>query len=289
MKLPFTKMHGLGNDFVLIDCRDKAVSDQLSAISDLSKRLCHRRFGIGADQMLLLYPSEIADFKMLIYNADGSEVEMCGNGIRCFAKYIWDRGLSAKDLLSVETAAGIIKPERAGQLVKVDMGEPVLEGRLIPVDLPAHPPLTKGGQGGVVDFPLKIADKEFKITAVSMGNPHAVIFVDDVDSVDLKGYGPLIEKHALFPKRTNVEFIQVLGPENIKMRVWERGAGETMACGTGASAAGVAAFIKGRTGRRVTVALAGGDLLIEWKEDNHVYMTGPAVEVFEGSVKLEEG
>ena len=289
MKLPFTKMHGLGNDFVLIDCRDKAVSDQLSAISDLSKRLCHRRFGIGADQMLLLYPSEIADFKMLIYNADGSEVEMCGNGIRCFAKYIWDRGLSAKDLLSVETAAGIIKPERAGQLVKVDMGEPVLEGRLIPVDLPAHPPLTKGGQGGVVDFPLKIADKEFKITAVSMGNPHAVIFVDDVDSVDVKGYGPLIEKHALFPKRTNVEFIQVLGPEKIKMSVWERGAGETMACGTGASAAGVAAFIKGRTGRRVTVALAGGDLLIEWKEDNHVYMTGPAVEVFEGSVKLEEG
>ena len=289
MKLPFTKMHGLGNDFVLIDCRDKAVSDQLSAISDLSKRLCHRRFGIGADQMLLLYPSEIADFKMLIYNADGSEVEMCGNGIRCFAKYIWDRGLSAKDLLSVETAAGIIKPERAGQLVKVDMGEPVLEDRLIPVDLPPHPPLTRGGQGRVVDFPLKIADKEFKITAVSMGNPHAVIFVDDVDSVDLKGYGPLIEKHTLFPKRTNVEFIQVLGPENIKMRVWERGAGETMACGTGASAAGAAAFIKGRTGRRVTVALAGGDLLIEWKEDNHVYMTGPAVEVFEGSVKLEEG
>lgn len=279
MNLRFTKMHGLGNDFVLIDCRDKAVNDQLSEVGDLSKRLCHRRFGIGADQVLLLYPSKIADFKMLIYNADGSEVEMCGNGIRCLAKYIWDRGLSGKDLLSIETAAGIIKPERAGQMVKVDMGEPVLEGRLIPVNI----------DGMVKDFPLKIADKEFKITAVSMGNPHAIIFVDDVDSVDVKGYGPLIEKHILFPKRTNIEFIQVLGPENIKMRVWERGAGETMACGTGASAAGVAAFIKGHTGRRVNVALAGGELLIEWEEDNHVYMTGPATEVFEGTVKIGEG
>jgi diaminopimelate epimerase len=272
-------MHGLGNDFVLIDCRDKAVSDQLPAVSDLSKRLCHRRFGIGADQVLLLYPSKIADFKMLIYNADGSEVEMCGNGIRCIAKYIWDRGLSGKDLLSVETFAGIIKPERAGQMVKVDMGEPVLEGRRIPVNI----------DGIVKDFPLKIADKEFKITAVSMGNPHAIIFVKDVDGVDVKGYGPLIEKHMLFPKRTNVEFIEVLGPENIKMRVWERGAGETMACGTGASAAGVASFIMGHTGRRVNVALAGGELLIEWKEDNHVYMTGPAAEVFEGTIKLGEG
>src|SRR3990172_4843664 len=210
MNLRFTKMHGLGNDFVLIDCRDDKLNglNSLSSsngLSGLSRKLCHRRFGIGADQVLLLYPSKIADFKMLIYNADGSEVEMCGNGIRCFAKYIWDRGLSAKDLLSIETAAGIIKPERAGQMVKVDMGEPVLEGRLIPVDI----------DGMVKDFPLKISDKEFKITAVSMGNPHAVIFVDDVDSVDLKGYGPLIEKHALFPKRTNVEFIQVLGPENI--------------------------------------------------------------------------
>lgn len=289
MNLRFTKMHGLGNDFILIDCRDKTVSDQLSAAGDLSKRLCRRRFGIGADQMLLLYPSKIADFKMVIYNADGSEVEMCGNGIRCFAKYIWDRGLSDKDLLSVETAAGIIKPERAGRMVKVDMGEPVLDAALIPVNLPPHLPLARGGQSGVVDFPLKIEDKEFKITAVSMGNPHAVIFVDDVDSLDVKTYGPLIENHVLFPKRTNVEFIQVLGHESIKMRVWERGAGETLACGTGASAAGVAAFIKGFTGRRVNVALSGGELLIEWKEDNHVYMTGPAEEVFEGTVKLGEG
>ncbi len=230
MNLRFTKMHGLGNDFVLIDCRDKAISDQLSAISDLSKRLCHRRFGVGADQVLLLYPSNIADFKMVIFNADGSEVEMCGNGIRCFAKYIWDRKLSDKEVLSVETAAGIIRPERAGQMVKVDMGEPVLEGRLIPVNI----------DGMVKDFPLIIEDKEFKITAVSMGNPHAVIFVDDVDGFDVKRYGPGIENHGLFPRRTNVEFIEVLDAERIRMRVWERGSGETMACGTGASAAAVA-------------------------------------------------
>jgi len=279
MNLRFTKMHGLGNDFVLIDCRDKAVSDKLSAISDVSKRLCHRRFGVGADQVLLLYPSNIADFKMLIFNADGSEVEMCGNGIRCFAKYIWDRKLSDKEALSVETAAGIIRPERSGQMVKVDMGEPVLEGRLIPVNI----------DGMVKDFPLIIEDKEFKITAVSMGNPHAVIFVDDVDGFDVKRYGPRIENHGLFPKRINVEFIQVLDTERIRMRVWERGSGETMACGTGASAAGVAAGLKGFTGRRVNVILAGGELLIEWNEDNHVYMTGPAVEVFEGSIELGDG
>jgi len=276
MNLRFTKMHGLGNDFVLIDCRDKAVSGQLTEISDLSKRLCHRRFGVGADQVLLLYPSNIADFKMVIFNADGSEVEMCGNGIRCFAKYIWDRKLSDKEVLSVETAAGIIRPQRSGQMVKVDMGEPVLEGRLIPVKI----------DGTVKDFPLVIEDKVFKITAVSMGNPHAVIFVDDADGFDVKRYGPLIENHGLFPRRINVEFIQVLDAERIRMRVWERGSGETMACGTGASAAGVAASLKGLTERRVNVMLAGGELMIEWNEDNHVYMTGPAVEVFEGSIEL---
>ncbi|MFZ2197848.1 MAG: diaminopimelate epimerase [Thermodesulfovibrionales bacterium] len=279
MRLRFTKMHGLGNDFVLIDCRDKAVANELSAISDVSKRLCHRRFGVGADQVLLLYPSNVADFKMVIFNADGSEVEMCGNGIRCFAKYIWDRKLSDKKVLSVETAAGIIRPERRGEMVKVDMGEPVLEGRLIPVNL----------DGIVKDFPLIIEDREFKITAVSMGNPHAVIFVEDVDGFDLKRYGPKIENHGLFPRRINVEFIQVLDSERIRMRVWERGSGETMACGTGASAAGVAASLKGFTGRRVNVMLAGGELLIEWNEDNHVYMTGPAAEVFEGSIELGSG
>jgi diaminopimelate epimerase len=279
MNLRFTKMHGLGNDFVLIDCRQNDFGAWSNELGALSRRLCHRRFGIGADQVLLLYPSTVADFKMLIFNADGSEVEMCGNGIRCFAKYIWDKGLSDNNVLSVETLAGIIRPERAGAQVKVDMGEPVLEGRLIPLNI----------DGKVKDLPLIIEDKEFKITAVSMGNPHAVIFVDDVDGFDVKRYGPLIENHELFPKRINVEFIQVLDTERIRMRVWERGAGETMACGTGASAAGIAASLKGFTGKRVNVLLTGGELLIEWKEDNHVYMTGPAEEVFEGSIKLGQG
>lgn len=271
-------MHGLGNDFILIDCRDKAVRDQLAGIGDFSRRLCHRRFGIGADQLLLLYPSAAADFRMLIFNADGTEVEMCGNGIRCFARFIWDRGLSGKERLSVETLAGIIKPEQDGRMVKVDMGQPVLEGRLIPVAV----------DGMVRDFPLKIEDEEFLITAVSMGNPHAVIFVGEVDNVDLNTYGPLIENHDLFPKRTNVEFVQVFDTGRIKMRVWERGAGETMACGTGASAAAVAANLKGLTGRRVKVLLAGGELLIDWKEDQHVYMTGPAEQVFEGTIEIPD-
>ena len=292
MNLRFTKMHGLGNDFILINCRENELSglnslnrssgssssSSSNRLSELSRRLCHRRFGIGADQLLLLYPSSIADFKMVIFNSDGSEVEMCGNGIRCFAKYIWDRGLSEKEVLEVETAAGIIRPEKSGQMVKVDMGEPVLEGRRIPVNL----------DGMVKDFPLKIDDKEFRITAVSMGNPHAVIFVDDVETFEVKKYGPLVEKHELFPRRINVEFIQVLDSGSIRMRVWERGAGETMACGTGASAAGVASNLKGFTGKRVNVILTGGELVIEWKEDNHVYMTGPAVEVFEGSINPDD-
>jgi len=274
MRLDFTKMHGLGNDFILVDCRDKVVSNRLSAVGELSKRLCHRRFGIGADQMLLLYSSETADFKMRIFNADGSEVEMCGNGIRCLAKYIWDRGMSRKDELSVETAAGIIRPVKADGMVRVDMGEPVLEARAIPVNL----------EGLIKDFPLIIDGKEFKITCVSMGNPHAVIFVGDVDGFDVKRYGPAIETHELFPKRTNVEFIQTVDPERLKMRVWERGAGETMACGTGASAAAVAASLNGFTGKKVTVGLLGGELSVEWSGNNHVYMTGPAEEVFEGRI-----
>lgn len=286
MKLSFTKMHGLGNDFILIDCRNEEDKSWGKNLRDISRRLCHRRFGIGADQLLLLYNSDIADFRMRIFNADGSEVEMCGNGIRCLAKYIWDRDLSEKNTISVETSAGIITPEKSGDMVKVDMGEPILEGSLIPVKLPPHPPLSNGGQGGVIDFPLKILDKEFKITCVSMGNPHAVIVVDDVDSFDVKKYGPVIENYELFPNRINVEFVQVVDSGNIKMRVWERGAGETMACGTGASAVAVAANLKGLAGKKVKIILLGGELLIEWDNNNHVYMTGPAVEVFEGWIGL---
>ncbi len=297
MKLEFTKMHGLGNDFVLIDCRDEALGGRLPAMGDLSRRLCHRRFGVGADQVLLLYPSEIADFKMKIFNPDGSEVEMCGNGIRCFAKYIWDRKISRGDALSVETAAGIIRPERRGEMVRVDMGEPVLDPEKIPVRIVQGPKgkaqSAKGSASHlaphaspVMDFPLAVEDREFRITCVSMGNPHAVIFVGDVGSFDVGRYGPVIETNDLFPNRINVEFIQVLGPDVLKMRVWERGAGETMACGTGASAAAVAAHLNRYTGRKVTVSLLGGDLEIEWGGDNHVYMTGPADEVFEGRMEI---
>lgn len=276
MNISFVKMHGIGNDFIVIDCRDKAVSRKLSAISKLSRKLCDRRFGIGADQILLLHNSAKADFRMSIFNADGSEVEMCGNGIRCFAKYIWDRNLSSKKVLGIETPAGIIRPEKSGDMVKVDMGVPILEGRQIPVRL----------DGVIQEFPLKILDKRFKITCVSMGNPHAVIFVDDVAGFDVAKYGPVIENHELFPKRINVEFIQIISPGTVLMRVWERGSGETLACGTGATAAAVAANLTGRTRKRVKVRLPGGDLMIELKKNGHVYMTGPAVDVFEGRINV---
>jgi diaminopimelate epimerase len=289
MRLDFTKMHGTGNDFILIDCRDKSVDDLLSAGGDISRRLCHRRFGIGADQLLLLYDSDTADFRMRIFNADGSEVEMCGNGIRCLARYIWDRGLSDKDELIVETLAGMIRPVREGDLVKVDMGEPALEPEKIPVKITKSPELMAHSSKDalrIVDFPLMSAGREFRITCVSMGNPHAVIVVDSVDDLDLEKYGPPIENDPLFPNRINVEFIEISDRGRIRMRVWERGAGETMACGTGASAAVVAACLQGLTDKKVVVGLLGGELVVEWNEDNHVWMTGPAVEVFEGWVNL---
>jgi diaminopimelate epimerase len=269
----FTKMHGNGNDFVLIDNRDGS----LSGLSEISKRLCHRRFGIGADQVLVLEDSEKADFRMLIYNADGSEVEMCGNGIRAFAKYIWDRSLSEKEVLDVETLAGIIKPERRGKLVRVDMGPPELDGRRIPVNR----------DGRVIDHLLEIEDLTFEITCVSMGNPHAVIFVDSVDEFPVEQYGRVIENHELFPNRINVEFTEVVDRKTLRMRVWERGSGETLACGTGASASAVAAIIKGLTENEVTIKLLGGDLLIEWAgEGANVFMTGPAEEVFTGTISI---
>jgi len=294
LKIHFTKMHGIGNDFILIDCIEQICPLDAKDLSAFSKRLCHRRFGIGADQVLLLYPSRVADFKMRIFNPDGSEVEMCGNGIRCFAKYVWDRNLSDKNILEIETLAGIIRPEKAGDMVKVDMGEPIFEPERIPVNVTAEsnppslpsPSFFKGGQGGIIDYPVQIADREFKITCVSMGNPHAIIVVDDVSAFSVTYYGPMIENSPIFPKRTNVEFIQVLAGNEIKMRVWERGSGETMACGTGASAAAVAASVKGLTGNTVTVHLLGGDLFIEWAEDDHVYMTGPAEEIFEGVFEM---
>ncbi len=285
MIINFTKMHGLGNDFILIDCLSRTCGMPKAEFGISAKKLCHRRFGIGADQILILERSKTADFKMLIYNADGGEVEMCGNGIRCLAKYIWDRKLSDKNVLAVETLAGIIKPEKAGEMVRVDMGEPIFEPEKIPVRL-LHPSFfIPHPSGGIVDYPLQIADKEFKITCVSMGNPHAVIVVDDVAKFPVTYYGPMIEAHAIFPGKSNVEFIEIISRKEIKMRVWERGSGETTACGTGACAAAVAANVKGLTGGNVTIHLPGGDLLIERASDKHVYMTGPAVEVFEGIIR----
>jgi len=288
MKINFTKMQGLGNDFILIDCLNNECEFRDAEFGVIAKKLCDRRFGIGADQLLLLYPSNIADFKMRIFNADGSEVEMCGNGIRCLAKYIWDRNLSHKNTLEIDTPAGIIRPEKAGEMVKVDMGEPILEPETIPVNIQKSEVRSQKSEkisNLVVDFPLKIEDKEFKITCVSMGNPHTIITVDDLSNFPVTYYGPMIESYPIFPKRTNVEFIKVLNPAEIKMRVWERGSGETLACGTGASAAAVASNIKGLTGKNVTIHLLCGDLFIEWADNNHIYMTGPAAEVFEGTIK----
>ena len=317
MKLEFTKMQALGNDFILID----NLCPCLKNLKRVSKALCDRRFGVGADQMLLLESSKKANFKMRIFNADGSEVEMCGNGIRCLAKYIWDKKVKSQKSkvksqippyppllkggeggLSIETLAGIIHLKKTGELIKVDMGEPILEAEKIPLKIDRGSGVRGQGSGLystfnsslvtrhsslVNNFPIKIDRNIFKITCVSMGNPHAVIVVNDVRSVPLEHYGPMIENNKIFPKRTNVEFIQILNRNNIKMRVWERGVGETMACGTGASAAGVASSLLMLTGRKVTVHLPGGKLFIEWsKKDNHVYMTGPAVKVFEGMIEI---
>ena len=268
MKIQFTKMHGLGNDFILLDCRARKIPGLQKAL----RRLSDRRFGIGFDQALILRSSDSADFAMDIYNNDGARVEMCGNGIRCLAKYIWSRGLSKKRRLDIETLAGVIRPEKAGDLIRVNMGEPILEGALIPTVM----------EGRIIDKRLAISDKVFHITCVSMGNPHCVIFVDHVGAFPVEKYGPLIEINKFFPRKTNVEFIEVLSRSRIKMRVWERGAGQTLACGTGASAAAVAAILKGYTGNTVLVELPGGRLKIEWAKDNHVYMTGPATEVFTG-------
>jgi len=296
LKIQFTKMHGIGNDFILIDCIRQTCPPETGYLRGLSERLCNRRLGIGADQVLLLYPSDIADFRMRILNADGSEVEMCGNGVRCLAKFIWDRKLSKKDILHIETLAGIIKPVKAGDMVKVDMGEPIFEPEKIPVNISGtgvgsqertgNSKLKTRETKAVVDYPIRIKDREFKVTCVSTGNPHAIIVVDDVSSFPVPYYGPLVETHPIFPKKANVEFIQVLTRKELRMRVWERGSGETMACGTGASAAAVAARAKDLTDNAVTVHLVGGDLFIEWAEDNHVYMTGPAATVFEGEFDL---
>lgn len=271
-ELHFTKMHGCGNDFIFLDCLEQEIDD----LGKLAGRLCDRRFGIGADQLLTVHPSKIADFRMEIYNADGGRVEMCGNGIRCFAKYVYDHALTDKKELTVETLAGIIRPRLVGDQVEVDMGEPILEGRKIPVN----------ADGKILNYPLEVDGKRYEVSCVSMGNPHCVLYLDGLDRLDLERIGPRFEHHSFFPKRVNTEVVKVLGPQEIRMRVWERGVGETWACGTGACAAAVAGVLTGNNGRKVTVHLRGGDLLIEWRDNNRVYMTGGAEEVFKGTVKI---
>lgn len=274
-------MHGLGNDFILIDTRIQRIRN----LSRVVPRLCDRRFGIGADQVLVLAESKRAHYRMRIFNADGSEVEMCGNGIRCLAKYIWECEITPPEIrksktLSIETLAGIIYPRRSGSMVTVDMGEPVFDPERIPVRV-------ERGTERVINYPLRIKDKKFNINCVSMGNPHAVIISDNVDNIDISTYGPMIEHHEIFPRRINVEFVEIKDEKNIKVRVWERGSGETLACGTGACASAVVSHLLGHTGGEVTTHLPGGRLKIRWDEnDNHVYMTGPATRVFDGVIDI---
>lgn len=274
--LRFTKMHGLGNDYVYID----AINQKVENRSELAKFVSDRHFGIGSDGLILICPSKKADFRMQMFNSDGTEAEMCGNGIRCVGKFVYDKGLTQKENITIETLAGIKTLKMTiengkTKLAKVDMGKPILEAKEIPVISKEMP---------VKNLTLKAEDKEFKFTCVSMGNPHAITFIDEnVNNFDICKYGKILEVADVFPKRTNVEFINVIDKNTLKMRVWERGAGETLACGTGACATAVASILNGYTSREVTVKLLGGDLNIEWNEkDNHVYMTGPATTVFEG-------
>ncbi len=274
----FTKMHGAGNDYVYIDCFSQSVPDDLPG---LARRISHRHFGVGGDGLILIRPSEVADARMQMFNADGSEAEMCGNGVRCVAKFVYDHGIARKETLRIETAAGILPIEvvvRDGVAVaaRVDMGEPILQPPRIPTSLAAE-------KETVVDERLLIAGREFSVTCVSMGNPHCVIFVEEASDELVLGIGPQIERDERFPQRTNVEFVEVRSPTEVVQRTWERGSGETWACGTGASAVCVAGVLSGRTERTIVNHLLGGDLELTWDaQTNHVWMTGPAEEVFTG-------
>jgi len=268
-------MHGAGNDFVLVDATRKP----FRPAAGVSRKLCDRHFGVGADQVLILERSRHADLRMRILNPDGSEAEMCGNGIRCAVLYARTRGLVKKDEMSFETRAGIIRPRLIGDgRARVDMGEPVLDAEKIPTR----------GRGRVIEAPFKFDGGRAIVTCVSMGNPHCVLFVDDLAEVPAGTWGPAIERHPFFPRRTNVEFVQVLGPDRVRATVWERGAGLTLACGTGACAVVVAGVLTGRLRRSATVTLPGGVLDIEWAPDNRVFMAGPAAFVFDGNFKVED-
>ena len=274
--IKFTKMEGLGNDYVYIDCTNQFLKQDLE---DLAKKMSNRHFGIGSDGIILICKSDVADFKMRMFNFDGSEAEMCGNGIRCVGKFVYDKGLTNKTTVTIETLAGIkvlnlnIEDKKV-KTVCVDMGMPIFTPEQIPVIANNEP---------VTNLKLSAEDKDFLFTCISMGNPHAITKVENLDKFDIEKYGKVLEIDKHFPKRCNIEFIEIIDENNIKMRVWERGAGETLACGTGACATAVACNINGITKEEVNVKLLGGTLKIKWdKKDNHVYMTGPAKTVFEG-------
>jgi len=281
-KIVFSKMHGLGNDFVVVDAiRQRFDLDY----SDFAQAVCDRNFGIGADGLILVLPSDHSDLRMRIFNTDGSEPQMCGNGIRCFAKFAYEEGLIQKDVLSVETLAGVMvitMSIRDGHVssVEVDMGPPRLRRAEIPM-------LGGDPSSQVLREAIDIKGQSFDVTAVSMGNPHAVVFVPDTQAIEIDVLGPLFERHEIFPERTNTEFVQIVSPSEAIMRVWERGAGETLACGTGACAVVVAGILNGLLSQKVTVHLPGGDLLIEWQQgDKHVIMSGPATLVFKGEIDI---
>jgi diaminopimelate epimerase len=282
-ELAFTKMHGAGNDFVVLD----GLRDALPPLEPLAARLLDRNLGIGGDQLLVVRPSRAADFRMEIFNPDGSQVEMCANGIRAFYKYVRDHGHTDADEIGVETLSGVVRPRWAGEnRVTVDMGRPVLEPAKIPTTLAS-------GEGPVLDVPLEIefegAAEPLLVSSVSMGNPHVVIFVDDPDTAPVSKLGPLLENHPAFPNRVNVEFVAAVDRGRIRQRTWERGTGETLACGSGACAVAVVSMLRGVVDRQVRVELRGGVLEIEWERDDaHVLMTGPAAEVFTGRFPIAE-
>jgi diaminopimelate epimerase len=277
--LEFAKMHGAGNDFIVLD----GLTRELPPLDRLARRLADRRFGIGADQILVVRRSRAADFRMDIWNADGSRAEMCANGIRALYAYVRRRGLARADEISVETLGGVVRPSHAGEgLVRVAMGRPVLE--------PAKIPTTLRGEAPLLDVALEVDAEAVRVSCVSMGNPHAVVFVPDVEAAPVERLGPRIEHHPAFPNRVNVEFVEVVTRKLVKQRTWERGAGETLACGSGACAVAVACVLGGRTERRLRIALRGGELELAWeRDDGPVVVTGPAVEVFTGRIELEEG
>ncbi|MDR3579110.1 MAG: diaminopimelate epimerase [Oryzomonas sp.] len=278
--MKFTKMQGAGNDYVYVNCFEETVTNP----QQVSIQVSNRNFGIGSDGLILIMPSDKADVRMRMFNSDGSESEMCGNGIRCVAKYAYDHGIVSKTEITAETGAGILTlqlvPGSDGTVekVRVNMGPPRLTRGEIP--------MTGDAAARVIAEPLTILDRTFQITCASMGNPHCVIFVDDVENFPVSTYGPLIENHEMFPRRTNVEFVQIFSRAEVRQRTWERGAGETLACGTGSSAVTAACVLNDLTGKKILNHLMGGDLEMEWAQDGNIYMSGPAVEVFNGEIRL---